>query len=47
MRQLFGIPAGGFVRGAGCGGGQGFPPRARDLTSVSAIAGAVIDRAAP
>ena len=48
VRQLFGIPAGGFARrGGGQGGGQGGPPRARDLTSVSAIAAAVINRAAP
>jgi hypothetical protein len=44
VRQIFGIPAGGLVRRSG--GGQGFAPR-RDLTSVSAIAAAVINRAAP
>ena len=44
-REMFDIPAGGLVQRSG--GGQGFPPRARDLTSVSAIAAAVINRAAP
>jgi hypothetical protein len=39
------FPAGGFARRGG--GGQGLPPRARDLASVSAIAAAVINRAAP
>ena len=45
VRQMFGIPAGGLVRRSG--GGQGGLPRARDFTSVSAIAAAVINRAAP
>ena len=36
VRQMFGIPA----------GGKGLAPRVRDLTSVSAIAAAVINRAA-
>jgi hypothetical protein len=45
VRQMFGIPAGGLARRSG--GGQGLPPRARDLASVSSIAAAVIDRAAP
>jgi hypothetical protein len=45
VRQMFGIPAGGFTRRGG--GGQGVPPRARDLTSVSAIAAAVINHVAP
>ena len=43
-RQMFGIPAGGLARRSG--GEQGLAPRARDLTSVSAIAAAVINRAA-
>ena len=45
VRQLFGIPAGGLVRRGG--GGQGFPPRARDLTSMAPAAAAVLVRAAP